>query len=290
MRTNTFTVIVGTSACNARCPYCVSRMTPACGVTTTPVPPNRRNFDIACRFAQTCGVSTVLLTGKGEPTLFPDQVSEYVRRSHEHGFPFIEMQTNGIRLAEDERLGTSLEEWYGHGMTTICISIAHPDPVRNAEVFRPARPYDIWPLADRLHEIGFSVRLNCTLVEGYVDSPAAISALADQCRSRGIEQLTVREVSAPLESEDAEAKHYVAGHAVAGLCARVQQQLDERGSQAVRLLELAHGGLVYDWAGQNLCLGNCLTGSTDPDDIRQLIFFPDGHLRYDWRYPGAIIL
>ena len=25
------------------------------------------------------------------------------------------------------------------------------------------------------------------------------------------------------------------------------------------------------------------------DAIRQLIFFPDGHVRYDWKYPGAIV-
>ena len=29
---------------------------------------------------------------------------------------------------------------------------------------------------------------------------------------------------------------------------------------------------------------------TNPDEVRQLIFFPDGHLRYSWVYDGAIIL
>jgi molybdenum cofactor biosynthesis enzyme MoaA len=290
MKINTFTVIVGTTACNARCPYCVSRLTPACGVGRAPVAPNHRNFDIACRFARTAGVSTVLLTGKGEPTLFPHLIADYARRSQAHGFPFIELQTNGIRLLEDRRLRPSLRTWYRYGLTTVSVSIAHPEPARNAEIFRPGRPYDFWALTGRLHDLGLAVRLNCTLVKGYVDRPAAIAALVDACRERGIEQLTLREVARPDDSADAGVARYVDAHRVTGLCETMRRQLARPGQGATLLLELPHGGLVYDWRGQNLCLGNCLTGTTDPDDIRQLIFFPDGHLRYDWRYPGAIIL
>jgi hypothetical protein len=42
--------------------------------------------------------------------------------------------------------------------------------------------------------------------------------------------------------------------------------------------------------GGDECIGNCLTGSTDPDNTRQIIYFPDGRIMYDWRYPGARIL
>lgn len=56
------------------------------------------------------------------------------------------------------------------------------------------------------------------------------------------------------------------------------------------LLALPHGGMVYDVDGQNSGWGTCLTESTNPEDIRQLIFFPDGHLRYSWKHTGAIIL
>ena len=68
MKINTFTVIVGGMACNARCPYCVSKMTPDCGMKKS-AEPNWRNFNVACKFARDAGVSTALLTGKGEPTI-----------------------------------------------------------------------------------------------------------------------------------------------------------------------------------------------------------------------------
>jgi hypothetical protein len=51
-----------------------------------------------------------------------------------------------------------------------------------------------------------------------------------------------------------------------------------------------HGAIVYDYRGQNVCLTDALTIEPETDKIRQLIFFPDGHLRYDWQYKGAILI
>jgi hypothetical protein len=56
------------------------------------------------------------------------------------------------------------------------------------------------------------------------------------------------------------------------------------------LMTLIHGAQVYDVHGQNVCLTDSLTIDAKSDDLRQLIFFPDGHLRYDWQHPGAILL
>jgi hypothetical protein len=57
-----------------------------------------------------------------------------------------------------------------------------------------------------------------------------------------------------------------------------------------KLMKLIHGGVVYDYEGQNVCLSNSLTIDPNTEELRQLIFFPDGHLRYDWQYEGAILL
>ena len=55
-------------------------------------------------------------------------------------------------------------------------------------------------------------------------------------------------------------------------------------------MSLPHGAEVYDVAGQNVCISNCLTIEPDTDNLRQIIVFPDGHIRYDWNYEGAILL
>lgn len=51
MKIQTFSIVVGNRACDARCPFCVSRLT---GFATLPKTRkiNRINFDKACRLAQ----------------------------------------------------------------------------------------------------------------------------------------------------------------------------------------------------------------------------------------------
>ncbi len=55
-------------------------------------------------------------------------------------------------------------------------------------------------------------------------------------------------------------------------------------------MTLMHGAVGYDVGGQNVCLTDCLTLDASNEDIRQLIFFPDGRLGYDWQYEGAVLL
>ncbi|MDO8598925.1 MAG: hypothetical protein Q7S02_02355, partial [bacterium] len=54
MKIQTFSIVVGTRACNARCPFCVSRMTgfdelPKRGAISA------KNFSVAARLAQIAG-------------------------------------------------------------------------------------------------------------------------------------------------------------------------------------------------------------------------------------------
>jgi len=288
MKIHTFTIVVGTTACNAKCPYCVSRMTPASDLNTKDI--NWRNFDIACKFAiKKC--DTVLLTGKGEPTLSPDLVSEYLRHMEHYDFAFRELQTNGIRIEKDASDGSyshidpHLKTWYELGLTTVSVSIAHHNPIENLRILRIKENYNFWNTVDKLHDFGFSVRINCTLTKDGVDNKDQLNELMMQCDIHNVEQTTIRMVTVPEKSENEEVYRWTKEH-----------QFDPYDldcyirKHATKLLELPHGGVVYDYKGQNLCWANCLTGTTDPENIRQLIFFPNGKLRYDWRYKGAIIL
>jgi len=71
MKIQTFSIVAGTLACNARCPFCISKMTVENGMTLKEPKVNWRNFHKACMLAERSAVSTVMITGKGEPTLFP---------------------------------------------------------------------------------------------------------------------------------------------------------------------------------------------------------------------------
>ena len=290
MKIHTFTIPVGTPACNMDCPYCVSKMTPKAGFALPKAPINWRNFNIACRAAQLSEVTTVLFTGKGEPTLYADQIKEYLGRLQQYSFPFIELQTNGIRLdPQCVNVLACAQEWYDMGMTLVCLSVAHYDAATNNALLRPNDPnFDFWRAADALHQIGFSVRVNCTLIREGVDSPDHLDNLIDRCHANNIEQITVRMVAKPDDSEDAGVADWVYRHQFPDDW--VEEHIRKRGG--VHLLSLPHGAEVYDVQGQNICVSTCLTGTADRDDIRQMIFFPGKQrwLRYDWRYEGAIIL
>lgn len=290
MRIQTFTIVAGSEACNAQCPYCVSRMTPGYELGKRLPDVNWRNFGIGCRFAKDSGVSTVLITGKGEPTLFPDQITGFLKHMTPFAFPFVEIQTNGIALAQRKPVSEKhLREWHELGLTLVALSIVHWRQEKNAEIYqRGAAYYDLAELIGMLHKFGFSIRLSCMMAKGYVDSLQSLKELVAFARENHVEQLTARSIEKPQRSVSAEVASWVAKHAPPrSLVTGLRTHLDKN---AARLMELPHGAVIYDWDGQNICLNNCLTIDPRNDTIRQLIFFPDGHLRYDWQYPGAILL
>ena len=63
-----------------------------------------------------------------------------------------------------------------------------------------------------------------------------------------------------------------------------------KGLEGVRFVGDKRDQVVYDLDGQNVCLSNCLQPDRNLEEIRNLIFFPDGHLRHSWDLGGAILL
>jgi molybdenum cofactor biosynthesis enzyme MoaA len=291
MRIQTFSIVAGSEACNARCPFCVSKMTVSHGLGLKEPQVNWRNFRKACQLARRSGVTTVMLTGKGEPTLFPEQLTRYLQAMKEFEFPLVELQSNGVLLVED-RWGPHLQDWIEAGLSLVALSIVHYEPEKNHEIYLPHREayIDLPRLIAILHESGLSVRLACIMAEGYVDTIEEVRELIRFARQHRVEQLTVRPVAHP--GHDRSRNNEVYDWSVAHFLPEERQReihalLEREGS---RLMTLLHGAVVYDVGGQNVCLTDCLTIAPSGEDVRQLIFFPDGHLRYDWQYEGALLL
>ena len=290
MKIQTFTIVAGTVACNAKCPYCISKMTPAQGLTFERPKTNWLNFDKACRLAQMNDVTTVLITGKGEPLLYPDQITEFLKKMKKYDFPLIEIQTNALLIENHwEKYEKYLGEWRKLGLNTIAISMAHWEKERNKEIFTQTSPYpELKSLIDKLHLLGYSVRLSCVMLKGFIDSPENVKKLAEKSKTWGVEQLTIRSVKTPEKSENEKVYSWTKKRELTpGQILDISKFLEKYGH---KLMTLDHGGVVYDYNGQNICMTDCLTIKPDTENLRQLIFFPDGHLRYDWQYEGAILL
>ena len=290
MKAHTFSIVVGTTACNAKCPFCVSKMTlaPGTGAGGTPIRWDR--FETACKIVEQArdGLISVVLTGVGEPLLYPSEIDTYLDFMGGR-FPLVELQTNGIRVAE---LDACPNQWWGRwkqrGLTQVSISIAHTDPARSNEIMGIKEQYNYWDAAEWLRDAGFSVRLNCTMLKSGVSDPWEVGSLIDLCAARGVDKLTLREVATPSNPRDVDVAMWVKEERPHGAAERLKAYLEMEG--ATLLLKLPHGGVVYDVKGQNVAVATCLTKTTNPDDIRQIIFFPDGRIAYDWQHPGARIL
>lgn len=296
MKFQTFSIVVGGPRCNADCPYCVSHMTPPMEPPVTkPEEIDKRNFAIACEMARMNGVTTVLFTGKGEPTLYPKLITAYLALIDENGYkiPIRELQTNGIALYQKwTKYGYFLEAWHKRWLSTIAISCVHYDDEKNRQLIQPNGDYlNLVELIDNLHGAGFSVRLSAVMVKGLLDSLNEIEKLVEFAKENRVEQLTIRPLGKPENSRNAETCKWVSDNLTdPALIRQILDFLETEVAQkkAKLLLNLVHGAVVYDLRGQNFCLTNCLTSSPDPDEIRQLIFSGRG-LYYDWSSLAAKI-
>lgn len=286
MKIQTFSILAGTTLCNAKCPYCISKMTPKQGVGIEQPVVNWRNFEKACRLAEINNVTTVLITGKGEPTLYPEQISQFLEKLQKFNFPLIELQTNGIILAKEE-YDSHLKKWYDLGLTMIALSIVHYDQNMNKKIYSERYP-DLKTLIEKLHKIGFSVRLSCTMIKGFIDNPKEVENLIKKSKEWKVEQLSIRKLARPQYSENKQVFNWTKENSITDLdISKIHGFLLKSG---IKLMTLQNGAEVYDVDSQNICLTDALTIKPKSDNLRQIIFFPDGHLRYDWQYKGAILI
>ena len=287
MKIQTFSIVVGGKKCNAHCPYCVSKMTGDDGLCEEAEEINVRNFHKACEFAKMSGVSTILLTGKGEPLLYPELITQYLEILQYYHFPFIELHTNGMEI--DSLPGFLFEKWYKLGLTTISLSCVSWDTLVNKRIY--SKKYmGVINYAHRFQNFGFSIRISCIMIKNEVGIKERVTVFAGICEAEGIEQLTVRPVENYSAGESDEISAWVRENRPDERDIADMQYFFDHDVYSHLLLELAHGAKVYDYKGQNISVNTCLTESPNPDDIRQLIFFPDGSLRYSWKYKGAIII
>jgi hypothetical protein len=126
------------------------------------------------------------------------------------------------------------------------------------------------------------------LMQGYICDVSEVREMVSRAHEMGADQLTLTPVSVPKASLDVAASDWAIQRTCANKLDKVLDWLNDAGDL---LLELAHGARVYDVGGQNVCLSNCLKPQTDGNGlIRNLIFHPDGHLRFDWAHEGSVVL
>ncbi|MEA3249108.1 MAG: hypothetical protein U9Q03_02000 [Patescibacteria group bacterium] len=301
MSIQTLSIVVGTKACNASCPFCVSKQT---GFEHMGRGKDRdinyHNLETTCAMCGTGTPTTLLMTGKGEPTLYPNEITSYLEFFRGRPFAPIELQTNGLafgRLARDGESGVAgldsmtLDTWRALGLNTIALSVVGIRNEANARIYHPDYP-DLATTVAYLRGFGYTIRF-CVMMmhgDGCVRTPEDIEEALAFCRRHDIGQLTVRPIRSAQAPKNKRAAQFARDYGISDPnCELIYEYVE---SHATKLRNLMHGATVFDFDGQNICVSDCLTVNStgDGEDIRTLIFFSDGDLVYDWQYRGALLL
>ena len=303
---STFSIVVGDtvwSRCNAHCNFCISRMTQTSDFRREKFDQhlmnwgrNAHSFAAACRFAKASNATTVLFTGKGEPTIYKSEVYSYLMALEKYEFPFIEIQTNGIAISNgyignhDNEEGcvtnSDLANWQKSGLTHVALSIAHWDNERNHKIYGSKRAIDLENLVGNLTRDGFSVRICCLLMKDYVDSIEDFHKVVTLCNSWGARQLKITPITRPINPDNVGVAKWVDEH----LPENAGKIVDEIIVKGHYLRTLPHGSPVFDYDGLSVCVSDCLPKTNKVGNGIQPIFWPDGSLTYSWEYKGAVLL
>lgn len=287
----TYTAVVGNHKCNAKCPYCVSKMTPK-HKDNDDIDVNWKNFDKGSRLAKNWGASTFLITSKGEATLYPEKILEFIKKTNDN-YPIIELQTNGLALQQLDQNGW-LDKWHEAGLTTIALSSVHYDTEINRQIISKDYPNleETVRLLKKPHR-SFCVRMCVILIKDGIDSFKKVTNLVQNFNKMDIDQIKIYPVNKPANSNDEKISNWIDENKPDDLfCKDLKRFLDVT---CTPVRKLAHGDTVYSWKDkdmlkdQNIAYGSCLTENDDKKEIRQLIYCRDGHIRYSWQYRASIL-
>lgn len=155
-------IVEVTARCNLRCPVCFADVPEKCADNyDTGIDQIERTLENVRRSAGDCPIQ---LSG-GEPTL-RDDLHEIVRRARANGFTHIQINTNGLRIAEDFAYAKALCE---AGVTDFFLQF---DGV-NDDVYRKIRGRELFSIKEAVVRTALELRtaviLVPTLVKGVND-------------------------------------------------------------------------------------------------------------------------
>jgi molybdenum cofactor biosynthesis enzyme MoaA len=281
---SSLSVMVGSPACNLRCPFCISKQTYRVGgAARSPVSLERIAF-LADKYLRVCaGLPYGIITGKGEPTLVPpEEIGDIIEVLYAGGRGLIpELQTNGTLL--DER---RLALWKAKGLNTLALScVSHRDEVNQRLLSDGIVGWSLDHIVRIARELGLLLRLTAVLVRGGLDTRDELAAFIDWSAQRGVHQLTFRRLGEPRQAARAGSEP---------VAAWIRANRVEPDTVLALLAERGHEQPSLPWARAFTCQGMSVVvtdGLTQPQEraVRHAVIQPDGHLYGSWDDPGHIL-
>lgn len=263
MKASNLTISVPYKGCDKNCPYCVSQMT---GLIEGNPSLMVRNLPKVQNLARHAQVSSVLITGKGEPCLNLKLTKIFTREFNEYP---VELQTNGIFLNKNKQ---ELIELWNMGLDIVAVSI---DKVKQIQEFES--------LFKTVKDLGMTVRL-CLNVTKMLSANLSFNSLVTVCKNKHIDQLLLRNITKPKFAPQSKYTKWIDENTSQEHYDRLVEQMESLLKKFGRFLRrTAFGMEIWDYRGLSVTKSSyCIQDSNHSTDIRSLIFMEDGHLYTNW--------
>lgn len=272
MQAQNLTISIPNKGCDKNCPYCISKI-------TEPVETNYalmiRNTKKVIHVAEAAQVSSVLITGKGEPFLAYEILITFVCQFQ--NFP-VEVQTDGKWLFDksfdDTRILRELSEY---GVNTIAISMDNLFDIYKWKGFYK-----------KIRSAGMLVRV-CVNLTDMIDPKLTFKVFMEEIKTFAIDQVLVRRISYPSSAKANEYTEWIDQHTDDGRYDQMYGAMKAM-EEATLIRILPHGAEVYDVDGIAVSFSDyCVQEANNTRDIRSLIFQEDGHLYTSWSSKASIL-
>lgn len=272
LKAENLTISLPNVGCDKNCPYCVSKMT---GYMTANIEMMDRNLQKVVNVAEAADVTSILFTGKGEPTLNLSNISHFAFKLKER-WP-LELQTNGIRLAAD----TQQIDWLFEvaGIDVLAISMDSPEQFQ-----------DYIPIFRRANELGMITRITVNITNRLGDD-FTFWSLINYCAQHGIRQLTLRRIVAPQYPRDLKVAKWIEENAPLEKYNSLMMEgwrVAEKEGRLIR--QLANGVYIWDINDVSFSYSDyCIQEKSMGDNVRSLVFQEDGHLYTSWSSLASVL-
>jgi len=271
MKANNMTISVPTGPCD-KCPYCISKMTPS---VETNIENFWGNFDKAMAYADKAGVTTVLITGKGEPIDNIEQLQTVVNDLARLSF-IVELQT---KLVTNKDLKT-IKDGDLYNVDVFAISVDNMN-----QLSKIYKLHTYYPNA--VIRITFNVN---DKLSGFLDNPLIMDKMFEDLKNNGVRQVTFRLLTIPNHRlntyESDEVADYIKKYTTIDIFSRIS--LYVKPHRVIRTLNF--GPVVFDVNGISVTVMDyCIQDKESGDNIRSLIYHSDGHMYTSWSSLASII-
>lgn len=278
----------GSPKCDKNCPYCVSNMTYG-------VRPDKKlflsNLSKAKTVARTSGVSSVLITAKGEPFLYQNMrtIGSQMRE-----WP-LEIQTNGkllFSLFEDG--DGDVDEFSGvvhEAFNVIAVSI---DEWETWEKYQPM--FEAFEILGKIVRVTLNVTDKLLKDKSFDPIGCGGGWIFNQAlrmaKDTSVRQLSFRRIVVPqyhtFSDASIQTMEWIHDHSCEGIYNGLLDSLAAQEKKFVRSMDF--GAEVYDIDGISVThFDECVQSGSEDYEIRSLIYQEDGHLYTTWDSPGSIL-